>query len=224
MFNELPNIDFRKPHVNPTIDAEDSEYELPFYKDADYFTNIDNFVGFIRAVERQVRTSNYYSRYVKYIKEDVGLRHCQVLSNIEEEMVDGGKSKGILEMHHGPILTLFDYVAIITDHLLVNGKKVNTYIVSDILLQEHYNNNVQVVMLSKTVHEQVHENNIFINLNQGFGDISRFLKKYGDGLQADQIKKINDYIEKSKKYDSFDNNVLRLDGAIKKWRVDEDEE
>lgn len=214
MNNALPNIDYKKPHQNPTIDAETSLFELPFYKDVEYFSNIDNFVGFIKAVERMVRTSKYYSRYIKYLKEDIGLRRCQVLSNIEEE----DENDKLIEMHHGPILTLFDYASIITDHLLAHDRKITTFSVADILLEEHFNNNIQVVMLSKTIHEQVHENNIFINLNQAFGDLNRFLKKYRDGLHSDQIQKINQYIETSKKYESFDNGVLQLSGFVKNWK------
>lgn len=211
MFNNLPNIDFRKPQKNPTIDSESSPFELPFYKDEHYFTNIDNFVGFIKAVEKQVRSSTYYSRYISYLKEDIGLTACQVLSNVDDESAD-------IEMHHGPILTLFDYVAIITDWMIARKKKVNTFTVSDIVLEEHFRNRIQIVMLSTTVHEQVHDNKVFINLNQAFGDLNAFLKMYGEGLQMDQIRKINDYISKSKKYDSFDNDVLTLEGAVKTWK------
>lgn len=213
--NQLPNIDFRSPKKNPTIDAETSDFELPFYKDVEYFANIDNFVGFVKAVERMVRSSTYYSRYIKYLKEDIGLTHCQVLSNIEDEYAD-------IEMHHGPILTLFDYAAIITDYLLAKGKKINTFIVSDILLEEHYNNLIQVVMLSETVHEQVHENNIFINLKQAFGDLDAFLKKYRQGIHPEQIEKINKYIQKSEEFESFDNNVLTLSGFVKSWKREND--
>lgn len=213
--NQLPNIDFRSPKKNPTIDAETSDFELPFYKDVEYFANIDNFVGFVKAVERMVRSSTYYSRYIKYLKEDIGLTHCQVLSNIEDEYAD-------IEMHHGPILTLFDYAAIITDYLLAKGQKINTFIVSDILLEEHYNNLIQVVMLSETVHEQVHENNIFINLKQAFGDLNAFLKKYRHGIHPEQIEKINKYIQKSEEYESFDNNVLNLSGFVKSWKREND--
>lgn len=215
--NQLPNIDYKKPNKNPTLDADTSEFELPFYKDIEYFSNIDNFVGFVKAVERMVRTSNYYSRYIKYLKEDIGLTACQVLSNIEDEYAD-------IEMHHGPILTLFDYVAIITDSLLAKKKKINTFLVADILLEEHFLNNIQVVMLSKTVHEQVHENNIFINLNQAFGNLNDFLKKYRDGLHPEQVQKINKYIESSIKYDSFDKDVLKLNGFVKKWSKDNGED
>ncbi len=211
---DLPNIKHRKTNTNPTIDADTSDFEIPFYKDAEYFANIDNFIRFIKACERMARTSKYYSRYVKYIKQDVGLRACQVLSNIEEEEDD---STGLIEMHHGPILTLFDYASIITDYLLFHNKKVNTFIVADILMEEHYNNNVQVVMCSETVHEQIHLNTIFINLKQGWGNINNFLEKYYDGINADQIRKINNYIKSSIKFNSTDNDTLKLTGVVKKW-------
>lgn len=218
--NHLPNIDFKKPHKNPTLDADTSEFEIPFYKDVEYFSNIDNFVGFVKGVEKMVRTSKYYSRYISYIKNDIGLRVCQVLSNIQEE----DEKDHLLEMHHGPILTLFDYASIITDYLLAKEKKINTFIVADILLEEHFLNNIQVVMLSKTVHEQVHENNIFINLHQAFGNLDNFLKKYRAGIHPEQVQKINKYIELSEKYDSFDKDVLKLSGFVKKWKKENDEE
>jgi hypothetical protein len=105
----------------------------------------------------------------------------------------------------------------VVDWLLYFDKKINTFIVSDIILQEHFNNNIQGVMLSKTVHEEVHTNNIFINLHQAFGDLTTFLKKYKEGLHDEQISKINQYILISEKYDSFDNHVLDLKDNIKKW-------
>lgn len=208
--NDLPNINFKKSSKNPTLDSDTGMYELPFWKDGEYFANIDNFVYFVKAVEKMVRTSDQYSKYIKYLIEVVGLTTCQVLSNVDNE-------SATVEMHHGPMLTLFDYAAIITDYLLFNKKKVNTFIVSDILLEEHYNNNIQIVMLSKTVHELVHSRDIFINLNQAFGDANAFLNKYKQGLHEEQIAKINNYIELSNKYNSFDKHVLDLKDNIKKW-------
>ncbi len=80
----LPGIDVRKSKRNPTIDSEESLYELPFYKDADYFFNIDNYVFFIKAVEKLVRSSIYYSWYIAHLKKDLGMNFCQVKSNIQE--------------------------------------------------------------------------------------------------------------------------------------------
>lgn len=211
--SNLPNINYKKVNKNPTIDSETAEFELPFYKDAEYFANLDNFISFIKSVEKLVRTSEYYKRYIAYIRNDIGLNCCQVLSNIQPDEEDNTE----LEMHHGPILTLFDYAAIITDYLLYTGKKITTFMVADLVLEEHFNNNVQVVMLSKTVHEQVGENVIFINLKQAFGDLNAFLKKYKNGLHEEQIEKINRYIELSQRYDSFDKNILELKGFVKNW-------
>ena len=211
---DIPNIDFKKPVKNPTIDSDTSLYTLPFYKDVEYFSNLDNFVGFIKATESLVRTSKYYSRYIKYLKEEVGLNFCQVLSNIKQE---DETSNVDIEMHHGPILTLFDYISIVIDHMIYNNMNVNTFKVADIILEEHFNNNVQVVMLSKTGHEEVHMNNVFISTKQAFGDLNAFITKYKDGISDEQIVKINKYIEMSEKYDSYDKGILDLRDKIRSW-------
>lgn len=211
--NNLPNVDYKKINQNPTIDSEYSLFELPFYKNVEYFANIDNFVQFVKSVEKLVRTSEYYKRYIKYLKEDLGLNYCQVLSNIKSDE----KEKIEIHMHHGPILSLFDCVNIVTDHMIFHEEKINTFIVAEEIIKEHFNNNIQVVMLTKTVHEEVHANNIFINLKQGFGDINTFLKKYRDGINNEQITKINNYIDLSLKYDSFDKDTLKLQDTVKCW-------
>jgi len=210
----LPNIDYKKVNTYPTIDSDTSLYTLPFYKDTDYFANLDNFVGYVKAVESLVRTSKYYSRYIAYIKNDIGLNFCQVLSNIKQ---DDEESKVEIEMHHGPILTLFDYITILIDWSLYNNKKITTFSLANRMLEEHFNNNVQIVMLSKTVHEEVHDNNIFLNTKHAFGDLNRFLSKYRDGISNEQIEKINNYIKTCEKYDSFDKGTLTLRENIKKW-------
>ena len=222
----LPGIDVRKSKRNPTIDSEESLYELPFYKDADYFFNIDNYIFFIKAVERLVRSSNYYSRYIAHLKKDLGLNFCQVKSNIQESEED--KHDKLIEMHHGPILTLFDCVAIVLEYLLYKKEKITTFSVANIIIEEHFNYNIQTVMLCKTVHEQVHENNVFLNMKQGFGNVNRFLEKYKEGVQPEQIYKINKYIELSHQYDSFDKDVLKLNKNVTEWSktlgIDNEEE
>lgn len=213
MANSLSNILYKKKKTNPTLDSETSLYRLPFFKDEEFFSNLDNYVTFIKSVENQVRTSKHYARYIKYIKEDVGLDFCQVLSNVRATEEDSTE----IEMHHGPIFTLFDYASVITFHMLAHGKKVTTFGVANTLLQEHFNNNVQVVMLSKTVHEEVHAGDVFINTRQAFGDINTFFAKYRDGINDEMVKKINRHIEMSEKYDSFDNDALKLSESMKSW-------
>lgn len=213
MKNGIPGIEVKKPNQNPTIDSDESFYEIPFYKDEDYFFSLENEVAFIKAVEKVVRTSKYYSRYISHLKTDLGMCYCQIKGNIyEDEELD---YKDLIEMHHGPVLTLFDVTSIILNDMIIKGEKITTFSVAHRVLEEHFNYNVQTVMLCKTVHEMVHDNKIFLNLKQGFGDLFRFLEKYYDVLEKQDIDKINDYVERSKKYDS--NDFGNLEVIVTNW-------
>lgn len=209
----IPGISFKNKKKNPKLDSESSMFELAFYKDREYFSVMENLNAFVKSVEAMCRRSKYYKRYVKFIKEDVQLDNCQVLSNIEINE----NSDITLEMHHGPILTLYDYCVIIIDTLLSKDyDNITTFRVADIIMREHYMNNIQVVMLSKTVHEAVDEG-LFLNYKQGFGNLGLFLKKYKDGISKDQIFKINAYIRMCEEYNSFDNMLLSLKERVREW-------
>lgn len=223
MANKIPGIEVNKPQTNPTIDSDESYYEIPFYKDADYMFSLENEVAFIKAVERMVRTSKYYSRYIAHLKVDLGMNFCQVKGNISED--EDSSITDLIEMHHGPIFTLFDVVSIILNYMLVKGMKITTFSVANKVLEEHFKHRVQTVMLCETVHQLVHDNKVFLNYRQGFGDLYSFLETYYEGLDDTQIYKINDYIEKCKKYDS--NDFGNLDVIVTRWKTehyDEDDD
>lgn len=214
----LPNIEYSKKKTNPTIDSDTCNFLLPFYKDDEYFSSLENFVQFIKEVEKMVRKNPRYKRYIAYLKNDIGLNSCQVFGNIQPEDDDNT----VVEMHHGPIFTLFDLAAIIVDHWLAKGKKITTFNVANQLLIEHELNNVQVVFLSETAHEKIHDKSdsskmLFINMKQSFGDLNTFINKYNRGLLDERIEKMNSYIKMSEKYDSFDNDVFKLQETLKKW-------
>lgn len=219
----LPNIEHKKPKKNPTLESPSSSLIIPFYKDIEYFASLNNFISFIKSVEKLVRSHDDYKAYKSHLMGDVGLSYCQVLSNIDEKEFSADEdfnktTKGsLLEMHHGPVFTLFDIVYIVTQWAVYTDKKITTYNIAEIVLKEHYLNNIQVVMLSKTIHEQVHENNIFISMHQAFGDLNTFVNKYKQGFDINMIKKLNNYIDKSIKYGSFDKGVLELNKTVKDW-------
>lgn len=223
MTNKIPGIEVNKPNTNPTIDSDESYYEIPFYKDADYMFSLENEVAFIKAVERMVRTSKYYSRYIAHLKVDLGLNFCQVKGNISEDEDAGVKD--LVEMHHGPIFTLFDVVSIILNYMLIKGMKITTFSVANKVIEEHFKHRVQTVMLCETVHQLVHDNKVFLNYRQGFGDLYSFLEIYYEGLDEIMVNKIIDYIEKCKKYDS--NDFGNLNVIVTRWKTehyDEDDE
>lgn len=215
MANYIANIKVTGGEKNPTLDSDDSEFIIPFYKDSDYFFVLQNFVDFVKSVEALVRKHPDYNGYIAGLRK-LGLTKCQVLSHIdtEDETFDNTK----IEMHHGPIFTLFDLAAIITEWAIQQEMKITTFAIADILLEEHYQHNVQVVMLSKTVHEQVHQQNVWINFNQAFGNIGRFVTKYMAGLTPRHVQKINDYLNKSLEMDSYHNGCLTLNASVRSWK------
>ena len=223
MANKIPGIDVNKPNTNPTIDSDESYYEIPFYKDVDYMFSLENEVAFIKAVERMVRTSKYYSRYIAHLKVDLGLNFCQVKGNISEDE-DAGVTD-LIEMHHGPIFTLFDVTSIILNYMLAKDMKITTFSVANKVIEEHFKHRVQTVMLCETVHQLVHDNKVFLNYRQGFGDLYSFLEIYYEGLDEIMISKIIEYIEKCKKYDS--NDFGNLNVIVTRWKTehyDEDDD
>lgn len=214
--SKIPGIQVNKPNNNPTIDSDESYYEIPFYKDYDYMFSIENEVAYIKAIERLVRSSKYYSRYIAHMKNDLGMNFCQVKGNISEDE-DAGVTD-LIEMHHGPIFTLFDVTSIILNYMLAKEMKITTFSVANRVIEEHFKHRVQTVMLCKTVHQLVHDNKVFLNYKQGFGDLYSFLETYYEGLDETQINNIINYIEKCKKYDS--NDFGNLEVIVTRWKTE----
>ena len=209
----LPDIEYTvsdDKKVIPIVDSIRSMYQIPLYKEYEYFSNIDSYVNFIKGCERQVRINDRYKKYIWYLKNVVGLKHCQVLSEIEPD--EQGKIE--IEMHHGPIFTLYDYCEIMLEYFLLKGRKISTFRIADAVLDEHQKNHVQVVMLLATIHEEVHNRNIFINYRQAWGDLNAFVKKYGIAMNDPLKEKLNKYIDRSMAYDSNDFGVLKLADTV----------
>lgn len=198
----IPNIKYCG-NYSKEIQAEDCMFDnITMYKPNDFFLLSENRNKFIKACERMCRNDEDYSHFVNYIINVIGIDFCQVSSEIYGE-------KGIdIEMHHGPLFTLYDYASIILEEFIRNNKRITTFRIVDQLLQEHYDLHVQVVMLAVTNHEAVHNRDIFLNIKQGFGDISGFIEKYKEYLNDNQKYRIKKYLDLCETTDSFDNNIF----------------
>ena len=203
----LPDIIYNKSKITPIVDARTSLYNIQFFKDDDYFSSIDAYVSFIKGCEKLVRQNDRYTKYINYLKKEVKLNRCQVLKNIDDEDAS-------IEMHHGPVFTLYDICAIVLEYFLSKKWKVTTMRIADQVLSEHQKNRIQVVMLSSTIHEQVHSRNIFINMEQAYGNLPEFLDKYGYVMPDEYKEKLNNYIDRSLLYDSSDFGILELNKKL----------
>ena len=202
---------------NPTVSSDKADFDIAFIKDQDFFMVFDNWVSFIKGVEKTIRQSDSYSQYIAHISE-LGLTKCQVLGHVDSNMSELGHKVSV-EMHHGPLLTLFDYVSIVITYMLKHKQKITSMRVAKIVMDEHWLGNVQTVMLSATAHAAVDSGKMFISFDQGHGNIINFLKKYRDGITDEQREKINKFIRMSYKWKSTDNGLFDLHDTMKNWNI-----
>lgn len=203
----LPNILYDKTRATNIIDSHVAPYQLIMFKDEDYLSNYDNYVGFVKGIEHTVRNNDRYKKYINYLKKKIKLNKCQILKNVTDEDAS-------IEMHHGPIFTLYDVCAIVLEYYIMKGWKISTFSVADTVLEEHMRNRVGVIMVSTTMHEEIHEKNIFIHYKQAWGDINAFTKKYADAMSDEYREQLNRYIDRCLLYDSNDFGILELNKAL----------
>lgn len=204
----LPDIIYKKDKITPIVDAKRSYYQIPFFKDDEYFRSLESYTAFIKGCEKMVRQDDRYKKYINYLKKEVKLDRCMVMKNITDQDCD-------IEMHHGPIFTLFDYCAIVVEYFLLKKWKITTFRIADAVLTEHQMNRIQVVMVSATIHEEIHNKNIFINYKQAYGNLHEFIDKYIEVIRnTDFADKLNRYIDRCLLYDSNDFGMLELNKKL----------
>lgn len=203
---DLPNISVRND-VSKFIRSIDDGEEILYYKDKEYFFDDISYNKFIKEIEKGVRTSKDYAHFVGYIKNTLGINFCEVLNKVtESDNVE-------IEMHHGPIFTLYDVSEVILNWFIQTGQKITSFRVIDKVLEEHYALHIQVIMLSKTMHEAAHNKDIFMHYNQAIGDLDSFIKLYTPYLTDEQKYKIFQYAELCKNpafCKSFDTGLLDM--------------
>lgn len=198
---KINNIAIVDNNNNLEIKADDNYFSCKMYLentwDAAYYTK------FIKNIEKIVRTSDDYSSYIAYLKDECKLTRCSILGNVTDEMAE-------IPIHHYPF-TLYDICSVVTLHRMLHKEPTSTILVAKEVLDLHYNNMVGVVPLCNTVHTLVHSGLIFLNLNQVFGNVFEFIKIYKDSITEDMILKYNDLVKLSKKNVSYsENDILEL--------------
>lgn len=210
----LPNIKYAGDFCKE-ISAKDNKYEnISFYKPLEYFGTTENYTKFVKACEQQIRKSDDYKKFISYVTNVVGINFCQVSTNI---IADGQTT---VEMHHGPLFTLWDYVSVILNNEISLGHSINTFRIADKVIDEHFALRVQIVMLAVTNHEAVHNKDIFLNIRQGFGNLAEFIDMYGHAFTDNQKYRVARYISLCESTDSFDNNIFDVEKVKKVLPLD----
>lgn len=189
---------------------------LPLNKKDKYFSNPVDFVRFIKGTEALIRKSKEYSAYIAYLKTKVGLRSCALFHNIDDSVAP-------IEMHHGPIFTLYDYVEIQIAYMYKTGQAINSMSVANNVLKDHWDNLVQVVMLCQMAHLGVHNfaktknKKFFLSADAAFGDFKSFIEKYHDALTLQHVNKIKNYFKFYKEYSETKTKTPMFEAVVTSW-------
>ena len=216
--NKIVDIEsYIDEHNNPTMTSS-GYFQLKYYMDKTSFSNDQEYTRFVKAVERMVRTSEHYKEYINILKTHYGLNYCMLLGNItDDEDVS-------IEMHHGPLMTLYDVVALITNAAIAHNQPISTFTVTETVLQEHFKHHVQVTMLCKTAHQAVHSNKIFLHPSQAIGDIATLLHTYKDGIDRELALGIDTYLKLAETHEHTQDSEKLLNlYSMKNWSTQKDE-
>lgn len=209
------NIYLAQEYINtqdpiPAIYFPRCEYPLTFYQTRDTLADMDRYKAFIDNCTHRFRKSRTYKSYKSYLMS-MGLDRCQVIGNIQDGMAN-------IEMHHN-FLTIYDITILISQHILNTVGRCTTFDIVALLMQEHRNNNIPIVMLSETVHQLYHDNpDFYIPISMTFGKWWDLLIKYRYGITLDIAYKVVKYIQNCQRNNELNSvEFFKLSDDIKSW-------
>lgn len=214
--NKLKDIDIDKlptnkdEIINVKIETQDYNINECNISDDDEITEKQ-----IKYIENQIRNSYEYKQYIQYLKRELDLNKCELLPGIDPNI-----DPVSIELHHYPI-SLYDITEAVLNYKLNNSSDpVSTFDVSELVMKEHYENNIGLVPLTSSLHEMAHNNSITIPLNIINGNYSNFIDKYGDYFSTEATTRVEDNIVASSNDELFKKNKEKLSKKIMHYDVD----
>jgi len=145
----------------------------------------------IEQVKKAIRSSMEYRDYVQYLKENVDMDSCAFFKNVTSNSKENNENKKVkIEIHHEPF-TLEDYVSVVLDKYIEEGREIDALDIAEEVMELHYNNEVGLIPLSKTIHQIVHNTGkVPIPLYMCYGNYTQFLRDYNvDDDLLDKLKR-----------------------------------
>ena len=177
----------------PEYDIED--YDLMDEKDREKY---------IKDLERIVRNSFEYRRFIAYLRENMDMNECAIMENVSNK--DNYKVK--IEIHHSPF-TLYDICTTVLNKRLALGLPTNIELVALEVTALHYYLFVGLIPLSETVHQLVHSQYLFVPVTNVLGNYQALIDNYHDYIAPDLLQTYEENLEYSEKL--RENNLSILD-------------
>ena len=154
------------------------------------------FKKYIEDIEKCVRRSFEYKRFIKYIRENMNMDEDIFLDDVKMDK----SFKVKIEQHHTPF-TLYDIVLIVFNKRMFYNEDISVRQVAKEVTRLHYRLIVGLIPLSQTTHELVHEQYLFIPVDKILGDYNKFVDEYKSFMTPEQLDTLNRIEEFSKTCD-----------------------
>lgn len=178
LYNQNSTKNMKKRPIKTLNITIEEKPERPIY----VFKNNRDRVKFIKTCESLIRKSMEYKDYIKFLKNHMDMNKCLVLKGLN---VENGKRYSI-EIHHEPF-TLFDIVETVLLKREYLGEGINPFLIADEVMELHYDEKIGLVPLSKTMHQLVHDDKIFIPLQLIYHKYDKFYDEY-EPFMSERLK------------------------------------
>lgn len=194
--DSVPGIDLEfTDQYNPMITSPNCPFGILFYQTPDTMTDVETYKKFVSNVKSRFRASRLYKMYKDYLMNTIGLNRDATMPNITADIAT-------IEMHHN-FITLEDICILITEHTLKTTGYVSTFDIVQLLKEEHRNNLIPIVMLSKTSHQVIeNDEEVVLPAQMCFGDWVGLFTKYNQGITRNICQKIIRFISVSVKMET----------------------
>lgn len=152
----------------------------PFDKEEFDIYDEKDFKKYIEEIKKVCRSSFEYRNFVDYLRNYMDMNKCSFFQNVTNK--DTFKIK--IELHHCPF-TLHDIVTTVFNKRNFYHEDLEVEMVAKEVMYIHYFCMVGIIPLAETVHELVHNQIIFIPIDNVFGNYEEFINVYGEFIPED---------------------------------------
>ena len=183
----------RLPKISIYEPVEESVYNIGEVQEKPYPEGYEEREKYIKKVESLIRNSYEYREYIQFLKDEINLDRCLVLSGLSVDDVS-------IELHHS-FLTLYDIVEIVLTKRETHNEVITPFEIANEVTRLHYQGLVMLTPLSITIHQLVHNGDIFIPIQLQYGDYEEFIKRYKRYISKDLHTKIQKFLELSETFE-----------------------
>lgn len=154
---------------------------------------------YVKDVEKEVRKSFEYRRFIKYLRENMDMNKCSFLKGVSNEETIDIK----IEIHHYPF-TLRDICEIVIRKRSYYNEPLFLQMTAKEVMILHYKLMIGLIPLSETVHELVHSGRLFIPVDHVMGRYQIFVEVYKPFCSPEQLETL----ERIEKYTEENSSIL----------------